>query len=339
MQLQIDYGDKFNFGVKELKNFEKEILESYNVVLQSSSLFLIPFSLDDSNGFNKCDTICKEISRHTNFRSKKVYVKDLNWGKIYNVGFCFQELIFDNISPDKLKKILLNSFQKMAVDPKYLELKMNKTGLFFPRLGKISCFSFAHGEGHYYRYRLAEFKLKSIHGILHSFLSSLSSLCPNQYFLSGSRASNFNIELNINLKKSNQHDVINFAIDALKERKLKSEHEDIEKYFLETDPDTIACEVPLWFEPKELSQFKLLKSNTDGTLTGHIDILRYDDNGNIGIWDYKPNAVNEKSAHIQVYLYALMLSIRINFPLEKITCGYFDSKVAFYFNAKEININ
>ena len=120
---------------------------------------------------------------------------------------------------------------------------------------------------------------------------------------------------------------------------LKSAHEDVEKYFLETDPCAIAAEVPVWLEPNEMKQFRFLKSPFAGTLTGHIDLLRYENDGRIGIWDYKPHAKYEKSAHMQVFLYALMLSQRTGIPLNGFLCGYFDSENVFYFDPSDISIN
>ena len=99
---------------------------------------------------------------------------------------------------------------------------------------------------------------------------------------------------------------------------------------LESDPETIACEVPVWYDRPED-----VKLHIEGVLTGHIDILRYEKDGRIGIWDYKPRAKYEKKAHMQVYLYALMLSQRTGIPLNKFLCGYFDSSDAYSFNAED----
>jgi hypothetical protein len=144
--------------------------------------------------------------------------------------------------------------------------------------------------------------------------------------------------LEVDLERADRHQIISSAADAIKERILKSEHEDVEKYFLETDPSAIAAEIPVWLEPGEMEQFRFLRSPFMGTLTGHIDLLRYEDNEMIGIWDYKPRAKYEKNAHIQVFLYALMLSQRTGFPLNRFLCGYFDSKTAFYFNASDVSV-
>jgi hypothetical protein len=58
--------------------------------------------------------------------------------------------------------------------------------------------------------------------------------------------------------------------------------------------------------------------------------LRIED-GNIWVWDYKPNAAKERYAATQVQFYSMMLSKRTGIPLEKFRCGYFDEDIAFAF--------
>jgi len=240
------------------------------------------------------------------------------------------------VRPGLVKDTLLNVFRNLIEGSD--NSRLNRFGLFIPRTGKITCYTFIHSGG-YYRFRLAAFKLKFIPRVLRDYLSTLPYSCPNQYFFSGPRASGHKFQLNADLINVEKHEIINTTADALNERILKSAHEDVEKYFLETDPSAIAAEVPVWLEPDEMKKFKFLKSSFIGTLTGHIDLLRYENDGRIGIWDYKPRAKYEKSAHIQVFLYALMLSQRTGIPLNKFLCGYFDSKIVFCFNPSDISIN
>jgi len=108
---------------------------------------------------------------------------------------------------------------------------------------------------------------------------------------------------------------------------------------LENDNKTVAIEVPLWLNNNELSLYNEIFNSKD-TLTGHIDILRIEDE-KVWIWDYKPNAIKEKFASTQIYFYALMLSKRTGISLDNFRCGYFDSKDTFIFspeNVKLINI-
>ncbi len=58
----------------------------------------------------------------------------------------------------------------------------------------------------------------------------------------------------------------------------------------------------------------------------------------IGVWDYKPRAAAERDAHIQVFLYALMLALRTGLPLTAFLCGYFDEKDAYIFRPSEARL-
>ena len=102
---------------------------------------------------------------------------------------------------------------------------------------------------------------------------------------------------------------------------------------LEKDNKTVAVEVPIWLEPDEIEFYEEL-FQTNEQLTGHIDLLRIEDE-KIWVWDYKPNAQKEKFASTQVFFYALMLSKRIGLPLDKFRCGYFDSNYTYVFNPNE----
>lgn len=105
---------------------------------------------------------------------------------------------------------------------------------------------------------------------------------------------------------------------------------------LENDKKSIAIEVPLWLHSHELKDYKKY-FNSDEPLTGHIDLLRIQDN-KIWIWDYKPNAEKEKFATTQTYFYALMLSKRTGIPLKHFMCGYFDKNYAFTFKPQQKHI-
>ena len=77
---------------------------------------------------------------------------------------------------------------------------------------------------------------------------------------------------------------------------------------------------------------------TGEPLTGHIDVLRREEDGLLGVWDYKPHAAAERNAHIQVFLYALMLSLRTGLPLSAFLCGYFDEKDAYLFSPAQARL-
>ena len=77
---------------------------------------------------------------------------------------------------------------------------------------------------------------------------------------------------------------------------------------------------------------------TREALTGHIDVLRREDDGLLGVWDYKPHAAAERSAHIQVFLYTLMLALRTGLPINAFLCGYFDEKDAYIFRPSQVKV-
>ena len=92
----------------------------------------------------------------------------------------------------------------------------------------------------------------------------------------------------------------------------------------------------LELEKDELENYNFLFDSNE-PLTGHIDILRIEDE-KIWIWDYKPNAFDEKYASTQIFFYAIMLSKRTNIPLENFRCGYFDDSYAFMFKPELKNL-
>ncbi len=156
--------------------------------------------------------------------------------------------------------------------------------------------------------------------------------CPNDYFNSGPRSSALKFRLeNLDLKQVTGHEISDLARHGLRinQDRYKTNHMKVQVFMLENDDKTISIEVPIWLKKEELDLYKTL-FDSDEPLTGHIDVLRVED-GKIWIWDYKPNACNEKYAATQVFFYALMLSERTKIDLDNFRCGYFDSFYAFVF--------
>jgi len=118
------------------------------------------------------------------------------------------------------------------------------------------------------------------------------------------------------------------------EGRYNSNHSKVQVFMLENDDKTIAVEVPIWIKEEEIENYNEV-FKTREPLTGHIDVLRLEDD-KIWIWDYKPNAQREEYATTQTYFYALMLSKRTGINLEKFRCGYFDSCYAYVFKP-EVN--
>lgn len=189
-----------------------------------------------------------------------------------------------------------------------------------------------HAGGRYY-YRLHNTKLDKldVYGKLGSYLKNMLANCPNEYFNNnGPRSSMLRFNLDwLDIKNVTGHEVSDLAYYALRNMDEADNHAKVENYMLEDDDKTIAVETPLWMHANEISNFKELFKQ-ERPLTGHIDILRIDDN-KIWIWDFKPAAHREKFAATQIFFYALMLSKRTGINLENFGCGYFDEKHAFMF--------
>ena len=200
--------------------------------------------------------------------------------------------------------------------------------------------NYALKHGWYYYYRLHHEKCTELNNglaTLKDFLEEVGLNCPNHYFTQGPRSSALTFKLkNIDVHSIEGHPISIMAREALKNSDTRSAHTNVEVFLLKHDHHTLAVEVPLWLENNEIMGFKeLFKS--DLPLTGHIDILRIED-GNIWVWDYKPNASQEVYAITQTFFYAYMLSKRTKIPIENFRCGYFDSNYAFVFNPSQASI-
>ena len=187
-------------------------------------------------------------------------------------------------------------------------------------------------HGWYYFYRIHQTKTNELttNGLskLREYMEFVAENCPNEYFNIGPRSSSLKFKLNdVKLHSIEGHEISKLAKQGYKNS--TTAHNDVEMFLLENDDKTIAVEVPLWIKSNELSCFKELFKSKD-PLTGHIDVLRVED-GKIWIWDYKPNAKDEKFATTQTFFYAYMLSKRTNIPIENFRCGYFDQHIAYVF--------
>ena len=153
--------------------------------------------------------------------------------------------------------------------------------------------------------------------------------CPHQKFLEGPRSSNLKVRSTADLTQIPNNDVCQFAIDGNTWGHQGTAHGNVQLHMLQNDPKTIGVEIPLWLDTDEYNELGL-QFDKEGPLTGHIDLVRVDDD-KIWIWDYKPKAAKEKYADTQVLMYAIMLSKRIDIPLDNFMCGYFDEKTSYVF--------
>jgi hypothetical protein len=181
----------------------------------------------------------------------------------------------------------------------------------------------------YIRYRLHTGNMKLVPQGLQAFLLGIFDHIPKDLFTHPENpgCSGMRMQPEIEIRESSDHPVIGYAQESKAHTKYKSRHENLQQWFLLNDPLAVVAELPVWMD--ELESKKHL--GLCFPLTGHIDLLRC--NGStIEIWDYKPNAKREKWAKAQVWLYARLLSLRANIPLDSIMCGYFDESVAFTFS-------
>ena len=171
------------------------------------------------------------------------------------------------------------------------------------------------------------------------YLNKVFEKRPDDYFLKGPRSSALKFKLNeLNMYQIIGHeinDLCNISLKVNKDR-YKTSHSKVQVFMIENDDKTVAVEVPIWIEKNELNNFNEI-FNSDEPLTGHIDILRVENN-KIWAWDYKPKAFDERYAATQVFFYALMLSKRTNIPLSNFRCGYFDETYAFIFKPELKNL-
>ncbi len=171
---------------------------------------------------------------------------------------------------------------------------------------------------------------------LNNYLLSLFQKCPDSYFNSGPRSSSLTFNIKTKIHSIKGHELSQMARQALSLDLNLSAHSKVQVFLLENDEKSIASEIPIWVESKELENFQEV-FNSILPLTGHIDLLRIED-GKIWVWDFKPNAKEEIYASTQIYFYALMLSKRTNIPLSEFNCGYFDENYAFIFKPEEIKL-
>jgi len=193
-------------------------------------------------------------------------------------------------------------------------------------------------HGWYYHFKIHTMKTDNLcndkFSKLSEYLHDVMQECPNDFFNNGPRSSALRFSTGIEPVLINNHEICKMAeLGLANNTQYKSAHYRVQMFLLENDSNTISIEAPIWIHADEIKHFEKM-FNSEDPLSGHIDVLRVED-GNIWIWDYKPNASKEKYASTQVYFYAQMLSKRTGIPIEKFRCGYFDEKVAYAFKPTE----
>ena len=191
--------------------------------------------------------------------------------------------------------------------------------------------SFKHGWWYHYRIHNPKSKELCSHSFssMDKYLHNVMDDCPNEYFEKGPRSSQLRMKFDVELVKIKGHEVSELARQGLEQDRYQTAHSNVQMFMLQNDDKTISIEVPIWLLEAELPHYTDFFNSTDA-LTGHIDVLRIEDNL-VWVWDYKPNAHREKYATTQTNFYALMLSQRTGIPITKFRCGYFDDEHAFVF--------
>lgn len=192
--------------------------------------------------------------------------------------------------------------------------------------------SLDHGWFYHYRLHKAKLGLLRDNGFssLHTYLKKVFENCPQAPFLSGPRSSRIKFGLGIQPRRIDNHEVTMLAREGLAWNKYNEAHSNVQVFMLSYDNTTLGVEVPIWLKAYELGKKFEELFGSKKPLSGHIDLLRLEDN-NLWIWDYKPRAEQEKYACTQVFFYSLMLSKRTGIPLERFMCGYFDENTCFVF--------
>jgi hypothetical protein len=354
-----------SFVLKNLDASEhKSITESFKILCEKKmdkpNMFIMPYDKNNPIICASIEMVQSTLNKDFNvniFALSPTECNLLNLAKYPN-AFLFKCLAIDSQKPetirDVIKKVLWSGKNDGVNSPTLYEalsasennnlkiFSLSDYGIFIPykilKFTNIRTHSFDH-DPIFYRYRIALEKIKQFPIKLESFLQLLFTDCPNHLFqdsvFRASERSCDDFKVKIELKHILKHELANLAKKSEPYKPFKSRHENLEKYFLLNDPFTIASEVPLWLESKEVKDYFDF-FHTNNTLTGHIDILRREKDGKIGVWDYKPGAAEEVSASIQVLLYALMLSIRTGININNFICGYFDETEVFVFDPAAI---
>lgn len=168
---------------------------------------------------------------------------------------------------------------------------------------------------------------------LQTFLELVDTDCPHQIFKDSSkRASEYKNIFNMDQVKITPRP--NFAcktaklvLETVVNNKLR--HEVLQKFMLLNDSVTVATEVPILLDYKDIQHFKGMKNfvvplelEEKDVITGHIDIVQIR-NGAVHILDFKPGAKRVKPIE-QLTIYAMALSRLTGLRLFCFKCAWFD---------------
>jgi len=175
---------------------------------------------------------------------------------------------------------------------------------------------------------------------LQQFLEIVDTDCPHQIFRDSSlRASEYKSVFSLDQVKITPRPnfackTARFVLQTVVNNKLR--HETLQKFMLLNDSVTVATEVPILLDYKDVTHFKGMKNfivpltlSEKEVITGHIDIVQIR-NGAVHILDYKPGAKKVKPIE-QLTVYALALSRLTGLRLFHFKCAWFDENDYYEF--------
>ncbi len=341
---------------KLLKQASEFILANRRNISKHLNLFLFFHNKHDARSIGLVDEMTQAVSREFDCTVDEVSIQELSANSSnYSSSEVIQCLSVDSRQIERFRDIIKSVLWKRycrGLKPRtiveimtttqntvVMPFRLSQYGLFVPYIVKkrrnIRVHSFPHEP--FYRYRLCTNKTDTLPPQLKEYLYVIFENCPNHlYKANGFRASQQTFKVETQLHHAQDHELIELVQRSQIFTKFRSRHENVEKYCLSNDPKSLACEIPVWVELTELRDYRDV-FHTEAPLTGHIDLLRYEDQ-HIAVWDYKPNAAREVTAITQVFLYSFMLSVRTGISLNHFICGYFDENDLYVFNPYEAKL-
>ena len=169
---------------------------------------------------------------------------------------------------------------------------------------------------------------------LTTYLTTVRQDFPHALFQeSRQRSSKFQTKLAPPITRKENHATRMAALALPTSPNNNKRHETLQRFMLINDSVTVAVEIPVYLTGEDIPYYRSRSFVLDfdaEVITGHIDFLQIR-NGFLQILDYKPGARKEKHAHVQLTIYALALSRRLNMPFMNFRCAWFDEHDSFEF--------
>ena len=343
-----------------LLSFAENYAQEHLSINKNTNFFILPFDVTNDTSVKKSLLIQKNLQigeydhQFTDCSLKECGIPDyekyaptvcfrcfqIPTRKIEKLRDCLKQSFWIVKHSSSAKKTIKDVFKQTKALPRFFEI-LKSHGIFVPyqvksKGGDQKIYGFDHKP--IYRYRLVSSRAELFPNGLERYLNALFENCPNHLYSKKTfRGSKEEMMIDVDIKHTDSHPLITLTKASRDFTEFKSRHENVGKYLLDNDPKSVAVEVPIWVECGEFKDYEDVFGSRL-TMTGHIDLLRLDEDGKIAVWDYKPNAYKEKKAHVQTFLYAFMLSVRSGIPLSRFRCGYFDEIDVFTFNPVDVQI-